>query len=405
MSFYALYGTGYNQLARMATAATPEGADSLYPIANLYNGQPWKPFRFATAGGSGYIDFDLNQVVNGEFGTAFSGGLPGTGWGKSSGATLTKNGSSQMEVTGGAAEYGYYDLNLASGEVLTFDAWLQNSTLGAEATIKVRNLTTGNWLTTGAAWQAAETHWALIAASSLAKSSVVTIEPYTTTLSDRCTVRMFFYGYGSGTPTYDDVLVYPRINFASVHGHNVEPNTAPVEIRSGAGSPAATTQATFTLSKPTMFSTFSSVDARYWRLFFTADPLVNPTWIGELVLGQYQTLMRRQNFGQDVTLAHGQDRDGTDMGPFSAYVRQELGRRRVSLKFRYDEDTEYEQAREIVERSKGGAHPLVLVIESGDETMAMLGRIAPEWTHSRVTNTMRDASLEFEELPFPMVLP
>lgn len=405
MSFYALYGTGYNQLARMATAATPESEDSLFPIANLYNGQPWKPFRFATTYDSGYIDFDLNQVVNGEFGTAFSGGLPGTGWGKSSGATLTRNGTPAMEVTGGASEYGYFDLSVASGEVLTISASLANITLASDATIKVRNRTTGSFLTTSGTWQDADTAWATATATSVGKTTTFTVESYSDTMADRCTLRLYFYGFATGTPTYTYVLVYPRINFVSIHGHNITKESYPVQMRASFASPPATVQTTLTLSHPTMFSAFTAADLRYWRLYFNSDPFVDPTWLGEVVLGQYQTLTRRQNFGQELTLTHAQDRDITELGPFSAYVRQERGRRKVSLQFRYNDDTDYEQAREIVERSRGGAYPLVLVLESGDETTAMLGRLAPDWSHSRVTNTMRDASWEFEELPFPVIVP
>lgn len=405
MSLLALYGTGYNQLTRMVTAATPEAADSLYPIANLYDGQPWKPFRFGAAGTSGYIDFDLNQVVNGEFGTAFSGGLPGTGWGKSSGATLTLS-AGKMQVAGGDAEYAYYDLSVAAGEVLTFTSYLEGVGLGGGATIHIRNLSTGNYLSSGGTWTSAVSAWDTRLFSSNTKTSVVTIESYSTVLSDRCTIRFSFFGSTAGSsPLYDDFLVYPRINFGSIHGHNIQPNTAPVEIRSGTTSPAATTRATMTLAHPTMFSTFSSVDARYWRLFFTSDPLSSPTWLGEVVLGQYQTLTRRQNYGQDLNLIHAQDRDSTDLGPFTAYLRQEVGRRKANLSFRYNTDADYEQAREIVERSKGGANPLVLVLETADETTAILGRISQEWAHSRVTKLIRDASWEIEELPFPVVLP
>lgn len=421
MSLYALYGTGYNQLARMATAATPEAADSLFPIANLYDGAPWKPFRFGAAGTSGYINFDMNQVVNGGFETAFSGGVPGSGWTLAGSATATRVaapappvGTYCLDVGGGyAAASGnsvVYTVSVAAGEVLTLEAYLY--AVGAPSTewaqIWVRNMATGSYWN-GTTWSPANTacftHNA--ASWSALKTSTFTIESYTTGLSDRVNLQIRCDGSGTGAQHayYDEVVLYPRINFVSIHGHNLQPYQTPIDIRSGTTSPGATVRAQMTLAHPTMFSTFANVDARYWRFFSTNDPLESATWLGEMVLGQYQTLTRRQNFGQDLTLRYSQDRSESDLGVFASYVRQTDGRRTVGLRFRYNDDTDYEQAREIVERSQAGAHPMILVLESGDETQAMLGRIEPEWSHTRITNTMRDAEWKFTELPFPTVMP
>lgn len=411
MSFYALYGTGYNQLARMATAATPTDADSLFPIANLYNGQPWKPFRFGSSATSLTIDFDLNQVVNNEFETAFSGGVPGTGWSAVIGTLSRVNtaphaGTYHLEVvSGGVGSHAEYTIEAVAGEVLSVSFYGRNNGAGT-ATALIYDMESGTYLQSNGTWTSTATSFYTNATSAYTQGAATfTVPSYSTGGSDRSTL-VFWFGVGY----WDSFIVYPRVNFVSIHGHNFAGAIESVVLKSDSTSPGATTRATMTLARPTMFSTFASVDNRYWRLLLAngATSGLNQTevpWIGELVLGQYQTLTRRQNFGQELTLTHAQDRDSTDLGPFSAYVRQELGRRKASLQFRYNEDTDYEQAREIVERSKGGANPLVLVLESGDETTAMLGRLAPDWSHSRVTNTMRDASWEFEELPFPVIVP
>jgi hypothetical protein len=414
MSLLALFGTGYNQLARMATAATPEAADALYPIANLYDGKPWQPFRFGAAGTSGYVDFDLNQVVNGGFETAFTAGVPGAGWTLAGAATATRVaapappvGSYAMDVGGGYAASGancaVFTVSVRSGEVLTLDAYLYavGGGLNELASVYVRNLVTGNYYTSG--WAAAPvavlTH---NAASWSAKTVTFTVESFATSLCDRVDLEIRCSGAGTGAQHayYDEVRLYPRINFAGIFGHNIVPATAPVEIRSGTTSPGATVRATMTMAQPTMFSTFASVDQRYWRLFFTNDPPATATWLGELVLGQYETLSRSQSYPYSEDRMEPQDRSE---GGIAAYLRSTSGARELQLRFDY-RAADYTQAKEMLERSRNGAHPLVLA-DSSDSASAMLCRVADKWQGSVQSNVLRQSSLTFTELPFPTVLP
>lgn len=399
MSLLALFGAGYNQLARMVVAATPESADSLYPIANLYDGKPWELFRFGAAGTSGYVDFDLNQVVNGEFSTALVGGLPGAGWGKSAGATLNLTGAPSLEVQGTSDEYCYFDLVAAAGEVLTITGGA-GSPVSGTALIEVRNLTTGSYLTSSETWQATSATWQTGTGS---QTGTFTVEPYSTCLQDLVVLRIKLYagtGIGPTYSTYSNLYVYPRINFAGIFGSNIQPSTAPVEIRSGTGSPAATTQATFTLAQPTMFATFASVDHRYWRLFFTADPLSSATWLGELVLGQYQTLSRAQSYPYSEDRTEPQDRSE---GGFTSYLRTTSGVREMQLRFDH-RAADYTQAKEMMARSRNGAHPLILA-DSADSGSAMVCRVADKWQASVQSSVLRQTTVTFTELPFPTVLP
>lgn len=414
MALYLLYGEGYNALARMATAATPESAATKYPIANLYDGIPNKPFIFNTAGGSGYIDFDLNQIVNGEFGTAFSGGLPGTGWG-TSGATLTRV-SSTMQVTGTfGVDYGYYDLIVPSGQLasLTITANPPASGVGGSAVVQVQNLTTGSWLTSAGAWQTATASYistTLSDTTPVTNAKSVTIESYAVSLSDLVTLRFYFYAGSSDTPahcTYDNVLYWPDISFFSVHGHNLGGvGLNALVLTSGATSPGTTTtRATIALAKPTMFAVFTRGQDRHWRIALAADPPSSAAWFGEMVLSYSQTATRRQNYGQDYALIDPQDRTQTDIGPLQAFIRTSAGRRQVSLQFRLnDTATDYAQWKEILERSRNGAFPLVVVVESGDTSTAIMGRVDPRWSHTRVTNNVRDHSLVLDEMPLPVVV-
>ena len=213
MSLLALFGNGYNQLARMATPATPESADTLFPIANLYNGRPWEPFRFGAAGTSGYIDADLNQVTNGGFETAFSGGVPAAGWTVAGAATATRVttptppvGTYALDVGGGyaasSANAVVYTRLVASGETLTLNAYLYGVGAGVtqHAQVWVRNKVTGNYWS-GSAWSPAGTavfnHTA--ASWSALKTSTFTVESYSVTLSDLVELEIRCDGAGTGS--------------------------------------------------------------------------------------------------------------------------------------------------------------------------------------------------------------
>lgn len=416
MALYYLAGTGYNQLTRMVTAASPESASSLYPIANLYDGAPVKPFMFNTAGTSGYIDFDMQQIPNGTMESTFSGGLPASGWAKSGTVTCARDtvvfnegaASANLTAAGGSGDGIYYDWSVRPGEILVMGAQVRSDAGGATFRGRIRNMSTGNYLNTSNAWQAAAVNRIVSTSSTWNTfSSQVTVESYAACgYQDRVTIRLeFTYGSAPINDAWvDGVLCYPIINFASIHGHNIQPNTAPIELRADTTTTPTTVRGTFTLAHPTMFVTFSNVLVRYWRLFFTNDPLLNPTWIGELVLGQYSTARRRQNYGQDYGLIDPQDRVNMDVGQFASYLRTMRGRRQVQMNFRLNDSDDYAEQKEIAERSRNGAYPILAVVESGDTTTAIMGRIDPTWRHSRVTKNMRDTSWLLDELPFPVVV-
>jgi hypothetical protein len=90
-------------------------------------------------------------------------------------------------------------------------------------------------------------------------------------------------------------------------------------------------------------------------------------------------------------------------GGIAAYLRSTSGARELQLRFDY-RAADYTQAKEMLERSRNGAHPLVLA-DSSDSASAMLCRVADKWQGSVQSNVLRQSSLTFTELPFPTVLP
>lgn len=424
MALYMLYGEGYNQLTRMASAATPESAAAKYPIANLYDGIPNKPFIFGSAGGSGYIDFDLQQLTNGGFET-WSGGAP-TGWTVTltDGGTVTEeavifNGgakSAKLATAGGLSDAAQVSQikYVPAGKSMSISAALYGTGAAPTIALKVTNLVTGNSLDQNGAWGVGQTVMSRSAASWATATVAFTVESYSDCGSrDLVPVQIVaLVSTSLAVSAYvDDVVLFPTISFASLHGHNIKPACGAIEIRSGTSSPAATVRATFTHAQPTMFATFAAVAARYWRLFVTtdpatgSDPVLDAISIGELVLGEYATSTRNQNLGFETTLTDPQDRSASDIGPLQAFVRTTRGRRQLALQFRLlNTATDYAQWKEILERSRNGAFPLVVVVDSADSTSAIMCRVPPSWRVTRPLDAMRDHSLDLEEMPFPIVV-
>lgn len=413
MALYALFGSGYNQVARCSAALTTSGVLSGFSVAGLYDGRQTAEFFFAAAAGDKYIDLDLNQTVNGDFATAFSGGHPGTGWAGSGTPTATQS-SGAMLVSGAAGSYEYFDLSVAAGEVLTMSATLTAPGVGGLAQIVVRNLETGKLLDGVAlTWQTSAVFLSQpgsAALPTLTKTATFTVESHSTCLSDRVTLRVEFYGgpgAGATFPSYDNFFIYPRINFASIHAHNI-PAGILSHVRFGSiptATPGATMVADFTQARPTMFAAFTAQDQRYARFYFTTlTAETREIYIGEFVLGQYRSLERVQNYGYTAGTIDPSDRSSNDLGPQQAYRRTQQARRWVELQFRLTTATSYAEWVELMARSCNGALPLILVPDSADAGDARLGRLAQEWQYSRALTLMRDHSIKHEELPFPVVI-
>src|SRR5262245_26648496 len=122
------YVAGYqsNYLQRAASVAVTN-EDSLFPKASLYDGTG-VGFRGSAEASPFDITADLRIITNGDFETAFSGGLPGTGWAKTAGATLTRDtttprtGAGCLDANGSGSEYAYFEVTVYPGQRMKFGA-------------------------------------------------------------------------------------------------------------------------------------------------------------------------------------------------------------------------------------------------------------------------------------------
>ncbi len=418
MSMYALFGASYNEIGRCITVPAPESANSLFPIANLYDGIPNKPFVFGSAGGSGYIDFDMQRLTNGGFET-WSAGAP-VGWTVTTvaGGNVTEeavivNGgskSARLGTVGGLSDSARVSqrATFRAGSTANLSIALYGPAAGAVLVVYLRCVETGNYLQLGGgSWGAINTLFSQIAQSWASNTVTFTVEPYSTTHSDTVTLEVIAdLTAATGRAAYvDDAVFVPGISAATIHGHNVPPASVPLLLKSGASSPGTTTtRGTFTLAHPTMYTTFNVAYDRYWRLLTTADPPTDAIWLGELVLGEAVTMLREQNYGQTTSGVSAQDRSSNEIGPLQAFVRTERDRREVELQFRYTSAASFNQREELLARSRNGAYPFVLILDSSDATSAMMVRVPPRQAHQRSLTLLRDASITTEEMPFPVVI-
>lgn len=414
MSFLYLAGAAYNQIARAVAQPVPGSSDSILgDVDALSDYETWQPFLFAGTAGTSYIDFTLKQTVNGSFETAFSGGLPGTGWGKSSGATITREnfaatgeGSYCLRVAG-ADEHAYFDLEAAAGETLTGAVYVTTDLdAGAGAgRVKVQNLATGKWLTSAGTWQTAETSWAsgVDETAWTYTRSVFTVEDYTACQADTVTLRFYFVNEDPSLwSQFDGFYVWPRINFVALIGHNIPPGCT---VRLWSANPGPNTvKATLTVAQPTMWSSFSSVDDYAFRLSISDPADLRQIFLREVVLGQYRTLAQQRQDGAETVLLEPQDRDESTLGPGGAFLHAARGRRRMTLPLKHPSSVEAGEWQEMMERSRNGALPLLIVPDSARSDSAMLCMAAPEYSTTHLRGTFTTGTVQVDELPFPALV-
>jgi hypothetical protein len=413
-SFHYMAGDGWNQLSRCVLEPVPSSADSILGnVSALWDYSTDEPFMWQA--GAASLDIDLGQVVNGGFEDVFSGGLPGSGWGKSSGATLTREtaspyaGVANLKVAGNF-QHARYDLSVRAGESLTVSvaAKLSSAQAGAKAQVTCLNLSTGSYLTVGpggdGVWSS-QTAAVLNVLSTEWNAALVqfTVEDFATCRSDMVTLRFVLLNLATGIGCeFDDVHVWPDVDTISIHGHNIPPGSAIAwanDLASHAVVP----------SQPTTWRVLGAepdrrAPPRYWSVSMAAAPDSRQFWMRELVIGQRATLRRQRDDGAETVRLDPQDRSASDLGPLRAYLRGSVARRRMSIKLRHTDGAELAEWEEIMARSRNGAKPLLCVPDSTRTDAAMLCRVDQEWNSAHRIGSFYGSSVVLDELPFPALV-
>lgn len=416
---------GQSVLARSA-AVTPlvvTDENALFVRANLYDGLSSVPFQFNTVGATMRIDADLSSIVNGNFETAFVGGMPGAGWSGLSGPTLTRNTALPHTVAGCLSVQGavgvaaaQFDLSVMAGDRWRIgEMWGRKQSTGGAAQITVQNLHTGLWLKSDGTWQTTQQFLLNNATTSYVSTGVIdfVVESATSTMPQEMTLRFSFFAGGGATfeTLYDDCYVWPTgLDVSSVHAHNVSQGVL-VELVSGTAATPTTVRATLTPRRPAFYSLVSgsipSTDRFVGIRFSTAS--LNPSGaiaIGEWVLGVSRALIENQDHGAKVGIIDPQQRETTDAGEQRAYLLTEGLRRTLDYGFTYDGLASFQEARDqLIGITRNGAYPCVVIPDDTDPEVVMFGHFDPQWTPSMDFLNVWKSTLHFNESPLFTLIP
>jgi hypothetical protein len=402
MGFLYLVGERMNALATARSVTSSGAADANFPPSALFDDIPGASFAFAAAGTDDYVEIDANMITNDDFEGDTLGAAPAN-WTTRSGTPTVESGGAggsakalQLNATDEAA---YVDIQVVSGRAYVARADLQGT--GTETVeARVQNRQTGAWLTSAGAWQASATAWASeTGASFVAKSRTFTVEDYATTRTHLVTLRYEFRKVsGTGAGKADNAQLYPQIDFASIHNHNIDPLiTVKVQSKMLSGE-AWTDRATLTQIHPAFYSKFTVQTDRRWRFLYQGIN-TSPIRLGEAVLGLSQSLARVQNWGWATEFTHVQDRAASVTG--GTYVRALLpsDTRIFRLPFRALSEAERDDAYEILRRCKFGEAPILIIPDDTKPAVAFCRFRDVRWQWTYEPMTIFDHEWVVEEQP------
>ncbi len=401
MSFLILPGRNLNILdgALSITATDPEAG---YDEENVANSVPSHPFRFDDVGTDDSLIADLDRLTNGDM-EAWAVTTVPDGWEVVTGTaaregTIKHGGSYSCKLL--ASSTVEQIIWVPSGWDMTLDCWLRgDGTYFTQGYL--RNLRTGNWLTSGGAWQASITNFGAQTAGSYAQfTRDFTVESYSTCgYQHLVPLRLQFQHQASGTGGYcDDISMWPHWDFASIHGHNIPPNIAvKVQRDDNAAFSSATTEMTPTVIQPSFFDTIgTSAKERYARLLLEGSAVQTKSiYIGEWVLGQYKTLTKGHGYGPDYMRVM----PTSQVSAISRTPRSDWSHRGLRLDFT-NSDAALTNMYEMLDRARGGADPFV-VVPIDTESDVMFGHFPTDLSVNRIFTDHQGYQLEFREMAFP----
>lgn len=420
MSVLCLAGQRFNLLENATTVTLSTAADSLFPATNLYDRNPASIFKFGSLTSDPTITFDLDQLGDtGGFETA--SGFP-VGWTEVNTGTsdvtrdtiIFDTGAASAKFTssgGGGAGIAsaIKDITMRSNQrAHLYWALAGDAGLGRQE-IRVRNQQTGYFLVDNSlpatVWDAGDNELDFVTGDTFqSENGVFQVQDFTACGGATTTVRIELQNANNGTVGQADSLhMDPAVNFCSIHGHNIDTRNT-VTVESSDDNSAWTVRGTFTVRKPSMYVSFSTIYARYWRVKFTGtnSTASGPIWIGELVLGDAQTLSTGPLYPMSVGYRDYQIRVPMRWGD-QAYGLGQAFTRSLPLNLQATSMTNRLEILEVFERSRGG-HPLVIVPHNADShTDVIYGRLATDLPHDWLTRSIAKITTSVEELPFPFV--
>lgn len=408
MGMIVMGGRHANILARGVVSVSD--ADSLFPAANLYDGDPGVAFRFGSAGADRQVtvDGDLSQGSGAFEDVHVSGAPPGwtdasTGAGALARDTVTfADGASSLRLDSGTGQaIGQRDFSCRAGEELSLTVKLRGDGTNA-VTFDIQDLDTGQWLTSGGVWQNAAT---TVATRSVATFATTTLSAFSVSAMSawpypvrRLRVRFYAASGGSAQGWVDTFSIWPSFDFLAVHGHSIRPALT-VQFRSSTDNFSAsdTLEATVTPARAAFFSRLSAKVARRYARLKLVGTSPEAMYLGEMRLGQSFSLTRPATFPLNRQLRDAQVRVPRLGYGSAAYGLATEDVDTLELQFGMVQAEADEWLNEVWRRARGGF--VFDVVPDSTRTEVYLGRWAVEVPFTWSSFGRYDVTVPFERLP------
>lgn len=405
------------------TLSASQTPSTLFPITRIADGRPSQLFIFPAIAANDYIQADINQVLNAEFETWTLSTTPDN-WT----AAITNDGTvtehtgvhvvtgSGLQLDNGATGTAQVlqDITMVSGESFRLDLFARTDVGTDPAEIEIQNLETGNYLNSSGSWQSAQVNVRTQAATSLTQSTdTATVETFGVTRRHLVTLRLRLHmdaAAANTTHNYDNVLIYPAADFASIHGHNIDPSVT-VELHSddNAAFSSPADHGDFTVDSPTFYLSLSAVvHDRFWRVPQLTGTNSTPTGaieLGESVLGQATSLLRTQrNTGLEVAEEIPQTELATRVSGEQWRSKHSKFRQRVvRLSFRHTQALQTQFRDEILKRTNDGVDAMIVVIRDDRTDLCIHGRKPRGMTFTTEGGEVDGTEFTIVESPFGIV--
>ena len=406
MSFLFLTGSKMNTFGRGTVSVSPTEA-AVAPKANLYDSDPSTPHIAGSAAADSYMRVAINGLTNGGFESGLDGWTDEDEGAAVSSATAVAGefnsgaGGLKLQSSGASTAIRTQTFTAAAGEYRKASIYIKASGGGSVVFVRIRNLTTGNYLNSSSEWGSSPVAAVTVSATSWTLTEVTyQVESFETCRADTVSIKWTVIG-SDGTTYADDCKDIPGVTFASIHGHNYAPTLSPLVQSSDDGS-SWTTRATMTIQRPAFYSTFSAIYAEYWQIKLSGTPLEAP-YTGEAVLGQYTTCATSPMWGIPKTRNTPGVRTRGPSGRPHVYSYATDPPQDIALTFSARTAA---AAKELADglwlRSGQGLYPVVLV-PIDTETDVYFGRFMDPVTVERPFQGIYECTLSLVGDPFPTV--
>lgn len=410
MAFKLITGPYLNHLTRVATAPVPNPTMlTLFDSPYAYDNRASKAAMFSVAQEDSVFPVDLNLLAGSSFESADDAAawdVLGAGtFSSSTDQAVGGTHSGKLEVETGATEaIAYQDVLARPGEALNLDGNVMCPAGADKAHIRIRNRVTGRWLKSDLTWSdSLEDYYETTGSAWESFDDTFTVESLAICKSD--TVLLRVYLHSEDDAYFDDVILFPSLNAASIHGHNVPECIVPTLQYSDDNS-SWSTQEAMTLRRDSFCSALSSLQVhRYWRILFDGTPDTDCLiYMGELVMGQYFELAKNPFYGATLGYIEKQSRQEGDAGEEFVHLHNQQPQRSLKLAFAFRDDASYEEFRSVIFRgSRGGANLIWIVPTEMDSSVVILGRVREQIMSDKSDTVSRSGDLEILEAPLPNV--